>query len=458
MVTNFSMRNKFLYNQFNIRLFSLLIIFFTTLYSDLNAQNISGVKLINVDTAWANNSVNAVIFRKNSLVSFGQTQYIAFYNKDRFVVVGKRKLGSAKWQLSTTQYQGNAKDAHNAISIMVDGEGYLHIAWDHHNNPLNYCKSVSPGSLQLTARLPMTGSNEQKVSYPEFYKLPTGNILFFYRNGQSGNGSLVMNEYVTSTKKWKQLQSNLIDGEGKRNAYWQACTDAKGTIHVSWVWRESPDVASNHDMCYARSTDGGHSWETSTGVKYVLPINAGTAEYVCKIAQKSELINQTSMVADEDGNPFIATYFKAAGASVPQYHVLYKTKATWKVQSLQFRKSTFSLSGMGTKQIPISRPQLITWKSNGSLNASIIFRDAERGNKVSVASSTDITKNIWQIKDLTISSVGSWEPSFDTELWKQKGVLNLFVQNVVQSDGEGNSNTAPQMVQVLEWLPKKAVY
>ena len=33
--------------------------------------------------------------------------------------------------------------------------------------------------------------------------------------------------------------ANLVSGEGKRNAYWQAVTDKKGTIHISWVWRES---------------------------------------------------------------------------------------------------------------------------------------------------------------------------------------------------------------------------
>lgn len=429
----------------------LFVLLLTVGLQHLPAQNKAAVKLVAVDTAWANNSVNAVIFRKNSLVTFRDTQYIAYYNNDRFVVLGKRRSGTTKWQLQRTPYKGNAADAHNTISIMVDGEGYLHIAWDHHNNPLNYCKSISPGSLELTGRLSMTGSNEQKVSYPEFYKMPGGNMMFFYRNGGSGNGNLVINEYQVNTKKWTSVQSNLVDGEGKRNAYWQACTDAKGTIHISWVWRESPDVASNHDMCYARSRDGGKTWEKSTGEKYALPINAASAEYVCKIPQKSELINQTSMVADESGNPFIATYWKDEGDTIPQYHVIYKTGSQWKIQNLGFRKTAFSLSGMGTKRIPISRPQIITWKSGKLLSAAIIFRDAERGDKVSAATCSNITKGKWQIRDLTKNALGNWEPSYDTELWKEKGILNLFIQNVVQADAEGNSGTPPQPVQVLEW-------
>src|SRR3989337_2571031 len=165
-------------------------------------------------------------------------------------------------------------------------DGYLHLAWDHHNNALRYCKSVEPGSLEMTEKIPMTGKEENSVSYPEFYKMPGGDLLFFYRDGGSGRGNLVINKYSTAMKQWTQLHSNLIDGEGKRNAYWQACTDSKGIIHISWVWRESPDVSSNHDMCYARSTDGGVTWEESTVEKYQLPVPASTADYALHISQK----------------------------------------------------------------------------------------------------------------------------------------------------------------------------
>ena len=160
------------------------------------------------------------------------------------------------------------------------------------------------------------------------------------------------------------------------------------------------------------------------------------------------------MVADEAGNPFIATYWKDRGDTIPQYHLIYKTGSQWKVQNLRFRKTAFSLSGMGTKRIPISRPQIISWKSGKLLSAAIIFRDAERGDKVSAATCSNITKGKWQIRDLTKDALGSWEPSYDTELWKEKGILNLFIQNVVQADAEGNSGTPPQPVQVLEWDPK----
>ncbi|MET0267221.1 MAG: BNR repeat-containing protein [Duganella sp.] len=410
-----------------------------------------------VGPGWANNSVNAVVFRKNSLVSDGVQQYTAYYDAERYLVLGKRALGAASWTVQRTRYQGNAADAHNAISIMLDGAGYLHVAWDHHNNALRYARSVAPGSLELGDKQAMVGQDEESVSYPEFYRLPDGRLLFFYRLGGSGRGDLVINRYDPATAHWRRVHTNVITGEGKRNAYWQAFLDHRGTLHLSWVWRESPDVASNHDLAYARSRDGGDSWETSDGKPYVLPISAASAEYALRIPQNSELINQTSMAADRDGQPYIASYWRDAGSAVPQYRVVYRNDAGWQVRTLDFRTTAFSLSGQGTKRIPIARPQIMV-----SLDAAkaqragvlLVFRDAERGSKVSVARSSDIAAGRWQLHDLTAAGVGAWEPSFDTELWRRSGILSLFVQDVQQVDGEGQAQVAAQPVRILDWRPE----
>lgn len=402
-----------------------------------------------VGDGWTNNSVNAVVFRKNSLVTQGDTQYVAYYDAQRYLVLGKRALGATQWTVRRSAWQANAADAHNAISIMVDGAGYLHVSWDHHNNALRYARGVAPGSLELGPKQAMVGVDEAEVSYPEFYRLPNGNLLFFYRLGGSGRGDLIINRYDVATQRWTRLHTNLITGEGKRSAYWQAFLDHRGTLHVSWVWRESPDVASNHDMAYARSRDGGVTWERSDGTPYTLPINAASAEYALRIPQNSELINQTSMAADQDGHPYIASYWRDAGSSVPQYHVIFNTGTAWQARSLDFRKTPFSLGGQGTKRIPIARPQIMV----GKAGALLVFRDEERGSKVSVASSADVLRGAWQVQDLTTFAVGAWEPSYDTELWRRNGTLSLFVQNVQQVDGEGQANVPPQPVQVLDWQP-----
>ncbi|MFD2337189.1 BNR repeat-containing protein [Pedobacter mendelii] len=406
------------------------------------------------ENGWAKNSVNAVVFRKNSLVTFKNYQYAAYYDAEQFVVLAKRATGAKVWQSKRTQYTGDATDAHKSISIIIDGSGFLHVAWGQHNNSLNYAKGISVGSLELGEKLSMVAEKENKVSYPEFYKLPTGDLLFFYRDGGSGNGNLMINRYSVKKKSWQRIQDGMIDGEGKRNAYWQVAIDKSGALHLSWVWRESPDVASNHDLCYAKSLDGGLTWQKSTGEKYRLPIIESNAEYALKIPQKSELINQTSMYADACGNVFIAGYWRDVPDTVPQYHIVFNDGQSWKVNNLSFRKTAFSLSGGGTKKIPISRPQIIVWPNNKRYAAGILFRDAERGNKASIAINQDIKTNKWQIEDLTTESAGDWEPSYDTELWKDRTILNLYLQNVIQVDGEGKAESKPTAVKVLQWKPK----
>jgi hypothetical protein len=262
-----------------------------------------------------------------------------------------------------------------------------------------------------------------------------------------------LKRYDAKEKVWIDVVDNLIDGEGKRNAYWQLAIDTKGLLHLSWVWRESADVASNHDVCYARSADAGKTWQKSDGGRYSLPITASTAEYAAIIPQKSELINHTSMCADEDGNPYIASYWRNAHDSIPQYRIIYRAKGEWLTLNPGFRKMPFSLNGVGTKSIPISRPQVIAWKHGKKQAVALIFRDEERGSKISIASNDDLNKQNWIVKDLTESSVGSWEPTYDTELCQQKKILNLFVQKTTQIDGEGNAALPSQPVQVLQWAP-----
>lgn len=427
-----------------------LLLKFLSILVLLSAASVAAqVRTVPIADGWARNQVNAVIFRKNSVTSFNGFQYAAFYDPNSRVVIAKRKLDSTNWQVTATPFTGNTSDAHNSISIAVDGRGFLHLSWNNHNTPLHYARGIGPGSLEFKDEVMIGDALERRATYPEFYSMPNGDLLFLYRDGASGSGDLVLNRYDPKVGKWSRIQSNLIDGESKRNAYPQTTVDAKGTIHISWVWRESPDVATNHDLCYARSSDGGKTWVRSTGEKYQLPITAATAEYIWRIPQNSELINQSSMSADADGQPYIATYWRDQDSSLPQYRVVFFDSRKWRMSQVGVRKTAFTLSGGGTKRIPISRPQVVAHKGR----VIVIFRDEERGSRISAATTDNITSGNWKINDLTDTSVGMWEPTFDHSLWNKKRILHLFTQHVGQGEGETLEQIAPQQVSILEWKP-----
>lgn len=415
--------------------------------SSANAEPSIESRLVKVaDNGWGNNSVNTTVFRNSPLVTHNGHQYISYYDADGFLTLGKRSLNDSVWTISRTQYQGNVNDAHNVISMTVDGNGYLHLSFDHHGHPLKYCRGKAPGSLELDDLQPMTGIDEDNVTYPEFYTLKDGGILFAYRSGSSGRGNLVMNRYNVADKSWSRVQDVLIDGEDERNAYWQLYVDAQGVIHVSWVWRETWLVETNHDLCYARSRDNGLTWERSDGSVYQLPITQDNAEYAWRIPQNSELINQTSMSTDAEGNPYIATYWRDADSDVPQYRLVWHDGDKWQSRQVGERTQPFSLAGGGTKMIPIARPRMVV---DGD-DIFYLMRDAERGSKVTLAHTSGGAGGDWTLTDLTDFSVDAWEPSIDTELWKQQRKLHVFVQPTVQGDGETTIQNGPQPVYVLE--------
>lgn len=416
----------------------------------------AGPRLTPVGPGWAKSSINTVIFRHSSVASQGDTQYTAYYDGESRVVVAKRKLGETKWETQVTPYSGNTKDAHNTISIAVDSAGFLHLAWDHHNVDLNYVRSKTPGSLELTEKLKTDGVREKSVTYPEFYNLPDGDLLLTYRVGSSGNGDMILKRYSPKTGEWTTLQQTLVAGEGKQNAYSEWCVDAKGTIHVGWVWRRTPDVATNHDVCYARSTDGGKTWTDSQGKTLALPITAATCEVALRVPEKSDLINQTTITADDAGHPYIATFFKPEGQKITQLMVVYHDGQGWKTSQVGERKTALNLGGGGTKRLLMSRPVAVV-DPGSNPRVHVIFRDVDRGDRISVATTTNIAEGKWNITDITQDSYGFWEPTYDPELWRREKVLNLFVQKTDQVDGGDGvvrkDGPEPTMVSILEWKP-----
>lgn len=441
-------------NRIFIAFSCIWLVFLLLIVDSSPAQTVSEKvkgELFLIADGWAHNSVNAVVFRQNSVTTFRDIQYAAFYDQEGFMVLAKRKHGSSDWEINKTQYRADVTDAHNSISIEVDGNGILHAAWGLHGDELLYARGTKPGSIELGETQNMTGRNEDAVTYPAFYRMADGDLLFMYRLGISGAGNVMLNLYDLETKSWNSVAHPLIDGEGERNAYMNSMAiDDNGGWHLSWTWRETWDVATNHDIMYAFSPDEGQTWLTSCGNKYTLPITLENAEVVYEIPQGSELINQTSMTVNSDGEPVIATYWKPTGNSSPQYHIIWQDENQWTARQITHRNSPFSLSGGGTKRIPISRPQIIAGDKS---ELCVIYRDFERGGGISVASSSDPDYLDWEITDIYQESLEMWEPTYDPHMWKQHRELHLFVQKVGQGDGETLQELEPQPVSILEWKP-----
>jgi hypothetical protein len=410
----------------------------------------NGARLVEIAKGWANTWVNTNTFRQHAVTTHGDTQYAAFYDPEGRMLLAKRKLGSEKWETRVTEWKGNVRDAHNVISIAVDGKGVLHVAWDHHNDPLRYARGKAPGSLELTEKLPMTGKRENRVTYPEFYNLPDGDLVFMYRDGASGGGDTLLNRYDVKAGKWSVLQHPLISGEGERNAYTNQLVIAPGgSWHLSWVWRETPNVVTNHDLCYARSDDEGKTWRKSTGEPYKLPITEKTGQVIVPIKQGSDLINNVSSAWVPGIGVVIATYWRPEGAAAPQYMLTWRDGRRWRTTQMGKQTTDFKLEGTGTRTLRMARQKVLAAKDG---TVYVVCRDGERGHRVCVARVTDLRTGACVFTELT-DAVGMWEPGVDTVLWERDGVLHVLVERFEEGAGKAGANLPPQPVYILEWKP-----
>ena len=199
--------------------------------------------------------------------------YIAYYDKNKNLCVAYRKLDDTFFQKTIL----NSKigwDSHNYIVMILDEQGFIHISGNMHSSQLYYWRSKRPFDASEFEELhSMTGAEEDITTYPDFIKTNSGQLLFHYRYGHSGDGYEIYNIWNPLTKSWSRfLDKPLIDGEGQRNAYMKGpFYESDGYYHLYWVWRETPDAATNHSFSYARSKDL-KKWEGADGTPVANPM------------------------------------------------------------------------------------------------------------------------------------------------------------------------------------------
>jgi hypothetical protein len=196
-----------------------------------------------------------------------------------------------------------------------------------HNVPLIYFRTTVPldiGSFESVAS--MVGSNEQSCTYPEFFRGPGGALVFAYRDGGSGNGNHIFNLYDTELGTWRRLlDTPLTHGQGLRNAYPVGPIQGPdGTFHLVWVWRDTPDASTNHDLSYAKSRDLV-SWETAAGNPLALPITLATGDVVDPVPSGGGMINNNTKVGfDTQHRPIIVYHKYDANGATQLYNARFE--------------------------------------------------------------------------------------------------------------------------------------
>jgi hypothetical protein len=296
-----------------------------------------------VDRVWAGHPVPF------ALVTTAERIYVGYYDAARQLSVASRPLG-ASWWTYTRLPSWTGWDSHNGIAMAVDAAGQLHVAANMHNDPLVYFRTTSAGDVRTLTRVPLMAdaAAERSMTDPVFLKDGEGRLIFKYRDGGSGRGREIYN--VLDGERWQRLtDAPLVDGEGKRSAYFVGPVQGPdGWFHLSWVWRDTPDAATNHDLSYARSRDLVR-WTRSDGTPLPLPIRLGDAEVVDPVPVRGGMINNNTPIGFDSAARAVIAFHKYDGTGNTQVYVARRAAKGWRVaQASDWSGFRWEFHGMGS--------------------------------------------------------------------------------------------------------------
>lgn len=341
------------------------------------------------------------------LLTQGGYQFVAYYDANGQMSVAERQIKTGTGSEVPSQYPWTIKklnstwagfDAHNYVTMALDSNNCLHVSGNMHAVPLCYFRATQPYDVNsLTQVTSMTTQNpENSVTYPIFLKNTLGNLIFTYRNGSSGDGDQYYNIYNATTRTWSSMLAEpLFDGTSQdMSAYAQTpFMGPDGYYHTAWVWRNTPDVATNHDLSYMRSLDLVN-WQTISGTSLALSVTPSTPGVVVDpIPVNGGIINGCQGVGFDPSNNVVISYLKYDENGYTQIYLARYVNGAW--QSTKATNWTYRwvLSGGGTIASQISIGPVVS--KNGQM--TIRYNHVQYGSHTAIVDPVNWTLDMGNV-------------------------------------------------------------
>jgi hypothetical protein len=349
-------------------------------------------EVMEIDTVWSGHVVGFYLLTDH------ENQYAAYYDENRQMTVAARELGSNQWTYHRLDsFLG--WDSHNSVTMALDYEDQLHVVGNMHNDPLVYFRTSESGNIHSLARIPrMLGAQEDSVSYPIFFDF-NGYLAYHYRDGSSGNGRNFFNVFIESEQKWYRLfEGPLFDGTifgsgSTHSAYYIGpVKDADGMYHVIWMWRQSSDAATCHNLSHAQSLDL-KNWQNSAGHPIELPITLENGEIIDPAPVAGGLLNSSFYVGFDSQDRLIVTYHKYDADDKSQIFNARLEGNHWQIYQMSDWQDQWLFGG------------------GGSLPSSIPAQEAPRVEKdgsVTQAYTSFDSSGVWLINESSMQVIGNY--------------------------------------------------
>lgn len=358
----------------------------------------------------------------------GDDLYVALYDTTGALVIRKRTLPLGAWtQFDLTTIAGNplvlpvANDSHNTASVIVDAQGYIHVAANMHGDVLRYVRSTNPRDITAWTAPGMTGSNEAQVTYPRFALHPDGTLFLLYRDGTSGNGDVYLNRKPPGGA-WTQVGMIASGKATNENPYeTQFVIDHLGRLNIGFTWRPSGgDHNTNADVHFIRSADKGQTWTSVAGVVVSMPlVHANTsARALTTAATNSGIINQPGLDVDVDGHPHMPLTLADGTAPDRNIHHLWWDGDEWRNDQV-----TNLGNGMGYDNMP-TRPAMVCTASGRSL---IAYTPKRWGPTIGTYRMIDVTGPTPVDFPIALLDGRDAEVTVDSRALREQGLLRTVV-------------------------------
>jgi hypothetical protein len=307
-----------------------------------------------------------------AFLTYGDRQFIAYYDETRRLTVAAHRLGSDEWTyahpegqtLAARQRDSNMTgwDSHNALALALDSAGCLHLAGNMHDDPLLYWRTRQPLDIATFERLDrMTGENESACSFPVFFHDAAGDLFFRYREGSDSAGHDFLNRYDPATHAWRRLfDTPLLDGEGRHSARaLDPVLGPDGRFHLVWLWRDSSDSATFHTLSYARSADLIH-WEDHHGAPLALPLTPARGDVIDPAPPQSGLIDLTCRLSFDATQRPVVVYHRYDASGRSQVFAARPEGDAWLARPLSEWVFRWRFQGSGSiaTEVQLGQPRL----------------------------------------------------------------------------------------------------
>ncbi|KAI9933511.1 hypothetical protein ASPWEDRAFT_116380 [Aspergillus wentii DTO 134E9] len=412
--------------------------------------------------------LNACAYQQSAITTFAGLQYVAFYTSKspsgpRFVTIARHNIQNhSSWQFLTFEdYEQTTDDGHNTISIGIcEGDGTIHVAFDHHCDTLKYrvsrvglagdprksswkADNFAPIQSHLPGNLGSSGGEGlANVTYPRF--VPAGDQLYFEcRIGKAGAGSDILYRYDSRPARYTLLGTYLIGD--KCNPYPNGLSFDRKTncLHVTWTNRHfiayegaddqtstahkaqaGPNGPENNEGLYhACSSDGGVTWTNSIQEPVaVLSSKVGSGLdsqdgrlRVKDIPRDSGIMNQEAQYVDDDGGIHVLNRENTSGQEIWMHYYCSPADGAWSFSVLPLMHP--STTGPRGKVLHHAEADTVLFILPSNTERELVIMRS-RSN---IQGSDRDFEIIWRGEGYT------GEPLVDEESFSQAGLLSILI-------------------------------